>query len=157
MSLRIAAALVWLAAQASCEQPSPSPYGHLARRLNPTLAALRPAANIVLSASRAGERSDAEVVSACVGADRLLWELETARFDESEVPAGNARAPLSADVDIVLSLEWPSRCGPTSDPRPSNAACRRDCVEAWSALAKAVDRLSDAALLDGIFIVRLSA
>lgn len=140
----------------SCSIDRRAEFRHAAVRINPTLAYLQPASRTILHAS-GDDHETAIVVNACLASAHLMYELMPIGFDNQDLTGRTFSGdPISAWAREVDTLPFRNPCSHWGRSPLDAEMCRDDCVHAWTQLAGAVDRLSDAAQHEGVFIVRLS-
>ena len=151
--------LPWLVAGSmiACSNDRADTFRHTAARINPTLASMQPAARTVLHTSGSGDSDTAAVAKACLAPIPKMSELMPVGFDDQDLTGRTFSGdPVSAWASEVGYLPSRNPCSHWERSHLNAELCRDDCVHAWTNLVHAVDRLSDAAQREGVFIVRLS-
>lgn len=141
--------LVFVVAVA-CNSPAKDAYRQLASKANPLLTAMKPAAAKLLALK---PDDHAAIVAVCTSADEQLKMLRYINFDAKHVTPGSQHDPVSTYAKHLLKDR--SLICDSDIERASPGFCSRWCLETWTGMINAVDRLRAAANEEGIEIVSL--
>lgn len=146
----ISASLAFLVAVA-CSSPEKDAYRRLASKANPLFTAMKPVAAKML-ALRPDDR--AAIVEVCMAADESLHRLREIDFHAEHVAPDEVRWSVSTYAKDLLDSR--SLMCKQLDRGPAGLEqCSQWCLETWTRMIEAVDRLRQAAKDQGVEIVSL--
>jgi hypothetical protein len=99
--------------------------------------------------------ASASVIAACKSADEQLWLLRKVRFDADGIDSQPSYPRVSEFAEQLLDRR-PVFCRPDNGSAQRILSCREWCIETWTELVSAVDRLRNAAKKEDVNIVSLT-
>jgi hypothetical protein len=134
----------------ACNSPAKDAYRRLASKANPLLTAMKPVAEKLL-ALKPDDRT--AIIEVCMTADEQLELLRSIDFDAEHVTPGARHEPVSTYAKSLLQ-DRSLMCNSDIE-RASPGWCSNWCLERWTGMIEAVDRLRQAAKAEGVEIVSL--